>query len=55
MANNAILFRRAHDLGIIACLIKPVAFDKLVQLVKAPGMYWTGWNESPQLRQKESA
>jgi DNA-binding response OmpR family regulator len=38
---------RAYDLGINSYLVKPVAFDNLMQLVKALGLYWTVLNESP--------
>jgi len=46
---------RAYDLGINSYLVKPVAFDNLMQLVKALGLYWIVLNESPELMQEGSA
>ncbi|GAO35645.1 chemotaxis protein CheY [Sulfuricella sp. T08] len=40
---------RAFDLGINSYLVKPVAFDNLLQLVKALGLYWLVLNENPDL------
>jgi CheY-like chemotaxis protein len=38
---------RAYDLGINSYLVKPVAFDNLMQLIKALGLYWMILNENP--------
>jgi CheY-like chemotaxis protein len=40
---------RAYDLGINSYLVKPVAFDNLMQLVKSLGLYWMILNENPDL------
>lgn len=42
---------RAYDLGINSYLVKPVAFDNLMQLVQALGLYWMVLNENPDLVQ----
>jgi len=46
---------RAYDLGINSYLVKPVAFDNLMQLVKALGLYWIVLNENPDLMQEGRA
>ncbi|BAN35673.1 response regulator with CheY-like receiver domain and winged-helix DNA-binding domain [Sulfuricella denitrificans skB26] len=46
---------RAYDLGINSYLVKPVAFDNLMQLVKALGLYWMIMNEHSDLAQAENA
>ena len=40
---------RAYDLGANSYLVKPVAFDGLLELVKAFSAYWTRFNEKPDL------
>jgi len=40
---------RAYDLCINSYLVKPVAFDNLLQLVKSLGLYWMILNENPDL------
>lgn len=46
---------RAYDLGINSYLVKPVAFDNLMQLVKALGLYWMILNENSDLAQAGNA
>ncbi len=40
---------RAYDLGANSYLVKPVAFDKLLEMVKALGLYWFILNEKPDI------
>lgn len=40
---------RAYELGANSYLVKPVAFDGLLELVKALNGYWTRFNERPDL------
>lgn len=40
---------RAYELGVNSYLVKPVAFDGLLELVKAVDSYWTRFNERPDL------
>ncbi|BBP03589.1 response regulator [Sulfuriferula plumbiphila] len=40
---------RAYDLGANSYLIKPVAFDKLLEMVKVLGLYWLILNEKPDI------
>lgn len=40
---------RAYDLGANSCLIKPVAFDDLVELMKRLNFYWRLTNQPPPL------
>lgn len=40
---------RAYELGANSYLVKPVAFDGLLDLVKAFNGYWTRFNERPDL------
>ena len=40
---------RAYDLGANSYLVKPVAFDNLLGMVKALGMYWLILNEKPDI------
>ena len=39
----------AYDLGANSYLVKPVAFDGLLELVKAFNTYWTRFSEKPDL------
>jgi CheY-like chemotaxis protein len=38
---------RAYDAGANSYLVKPVAFDRLLDLVRTLGLYWIGTNEGP--------
>jgi CheY-like chemotaxis protein len=38
-----------YDLGTNAYLVKPVAFDSLVDMVKTLNMHWIIFNEKPQV------
>ncbi len=38
-----------YDLGANAYMVKPVAFDNLVDIVKTLNMHWIIFNEKPQL------
>jgi len=38
---------RAYDLGANSYLVKPVAFDALLDIVKTLGLYWSIFNEKP--------
>lgn len=40
---------RAYELGANSYLVKPVAFDGLLDLVKALNGYWIQFNEKPEL------
>jgi DNA-binding response OmpR family regulator len=40
---------KAYDLGANSYLVKPVAFDTLLAMVRALGMYWLLLNENPDL------
>lgn len=40
---------RAYELGANSYLVKPVAFDALVEMVKTVDLYWFFLNEKPQL------
>lgn len=40
---------RAYDLGANSYLVKPVAFDSLLEMVKALGLYWLIFNEKPDI------
>lgn len=40
---------RAYDLGANSYLVKPVAFDSLLEMVKALGLYWLILNEKPDI------
>lgn len=40
---------RAYDLGANSYLVKPVAFDSLLEMVKALGLYWLILNERPDI------
>ncbi len=41
---------RAYDLGASSYLVKPVAFDALIDMVKALDMYWLILNERPEIQ-----
>jgi len=38
---------RAYDLGVNSYLVKPVAFDDLLEMIKALKLYWIHFNEIP--------
>lgn len=38
---------RAYDLGINSYLVKPAAFDNLMQLIQALSLYWMMLNQNP--------
>ena len=38
---------RAYDLGVNSYLVKPVAFDDLLQMIDALKLYWIVFNETP--------
>lgn len=40
---------RAYDLGANSYLVKPVAFDALIDMVKALDLYWMILNEKPEI------
>ncbi len=40
---------QAYDLGANSYLVKPVAFDKLLEMVTALGLYWLILNEKPDI------
>lgn len=40
---------RAYELGANSYLVKPVAFDGLLELIRAVNGYWTRFNERPEL------
>lgn len=40
---------RAYDLGANSYLVKPVAFEGLLQMVKALDLYWLILNEKPEI------
>lgn len=42
--------RRAHELGANSYLVKPLAFDALLEMVQALSRYWLVWSENPDLR-----
>lgn len=39
--------RRAYELGANSYLVKPVAFEGLMEMVRQLGVYWTIMNEPP--------
>ncbi|WP_413436943.1 response regulator [Sulfuriferula sp. GW1] len=39
----------AYDLGANSYLVKPVAFDSLLEMIKALGLYWFILNEKPDI------
>jgi CheY-like chemotaxis protein len=40
---------KVYDLGANAYMVKPVAFDSLVEIVKMLNMHWIIFNEKPQV------
>lgn len=45
---------KVYDLGANSYLVKPVAFDTLLAMVRALGMYWLILNENPELPNEDS-
>ena len=43
---------RAYDLGVNSYLVKPAAFDTLLEMIKALGAYWLTHNEAPTLHDR---
>ncbi|MDY7031651.1 MAG: response regulator [Thermodesulfobacteriota bacterium] len=41
---------RAYDLGANSYLVKPVTFDRLLDMVKALNFYWFILNENPEVK-----
>ncbi len=39
---------RAYDLGVNSYLVKPVTFDRLVEIVRAFDLYWISFSEKPE-------
>ncbi|HFB83474.1 MAG TPA: response regulator [Thermodesulfatator sp.] len=44
---------RAYDLGANSYLVKPVAFEALIEMVKTLGLYWLILNQKPTLTPPE--
>ncbi len=42
---------RAYDLGCNSYLVKPVAFDALLDMIRTINHYWVLLNEKPELPQ----
>jgi DNA-binding response OmpR family regulator len=42
---------RAYDLGANSYLVKPVAFDGLLNMVKTLNQYWLLMNEYPKIQE----
>ncbi|BAZ11884.1 response regulator receiver protein [Calothrix sp. NIES-4071] len=40
---------KIYDLGVNAYIVKPVAFNELVEIVKTLNMHWITFNEKPQI------
>ncbi len=40
---------RAYELGANSYLVKPVSFENLVDMVRALGLYWFVWSQTPHL------
>ena len=45
---------RAYDAGANSYLVKPVAFESLLALVRTVGLYWIMTNEGPAISEGES-
>jgi len=48
-SNQIIDVNRAYDLGVNSYLVKPVAFDALVEMVQSLGMYWLILSATPEV------
>ena len=46
---------RAYDLGVNSYLVKPAAFDSLLEMVKTIGLYWFILNEKPDIPLQKGA
>lgn len=38
---------RAYDLGVNSYLVKPVAFEDLLEMIRVLKLYWVSFNETP--------
>lgn len=45
---------KAYDLGANSYLVKPVAFEDLVEMVKTLGLYWLILNEYPEIHDESA-
>ncbi|MBE9054128.1 response regulator [Nostocales cyanobacterium LEGE 11386] len=45
---------RAYELGINSYLVKPVTFERLVEVIQAFDKYWTAISERPDLEEPDS-
>lgn len=48
-SSQATDINKAYDLGVNSYLVKPVTFDRLIELVRNLGLYWVVLNERPDL------
>jgi CheY-like chemotaxis protein len=48
-SRQSIDINRLYDLGVNAYMVKPVAFDDLVEIVNILNRHWISLNEKPQL------
>lgn len=48
-SNQTIDINLAYDLGVNSYLVKPVAFDALVEMVQSLGMYWLILSTAPEI------
>lgn len=48
-SNQVIDVNLAYDLGVNSYLVKPVAFDALVEMVQSLGMYWLILSTTPEI------
>ena len=46
-SRQAVDINRAYDLGVNAYLVKPVAFDALVEMLRSLDLFWLRLNEPP--------
>ncbi len=43
---------RAYELGANSYLVKPVAFEDLLEMIKVLNLYWLNFNERPELPER---
>lgn len=48
-SNQTVDVNQAYDLGVNSYLVKPVAFDALVEMVQSLGMYWLILSTAPEV------
>lgn len=48
-SRESVDINRAYDLGVNSYLVKPVAFEDLVEMMKALRLYWVILSEKPQI------